>query len=81
MGAAAVGFLFGPSGAARARGLAGRAAPGEAHADVERMGERMTAEVSELHSRLAELEERVDFAERLLARGGQADQIPGEIRR
>ena len=31
--------------------------------------------------RLAEVEERLDFAERLLARGGQPDQIPGGIQR
>jgi hypothetical protein len=81
IGAAAVGLLFGPIGSALARRLGGRAEPGEAHAEIEQMGERVTAEVGELQTRLAELEERVDFAERLLARGGQADQIPGEIRR
>ena len=36
---------------------------------------RLAAEVDDLRARLAEVEERVDFAERLLARGGEADQI------
>ncbi len=75
MGAAALGVLFGPVGAALARRLGGRADPGEAHAEIEEMSERMTAEVDDLRGRLAEVEERLDFAERLLARGGEADQI------
>ena len=77
IGAAAVGFLFCPIGAALARRIAGRADPREAHAEIEQVSERMTTEVDELRSRLAEVEERLDFAERLLARGGPTDQIPG----
>jgi hypothetical protein len=77
IGAAALGLFFGPIGAALARRLAGRAEPGEAHAEIE----RMTAEVDDLRGRLAEVEERLDFAERLLARGGHADQLPGGIQR
>ncbi len=38
--------------------------------------DRMAVEVDELRTRLAEVEERLDFAERLLARGAEADQIP-----
>jgi len=38
---------------------------------------RLAEEVDQLRTRLAEVEERLDFAERLLARGAQADQIPG----
>lgn len=38
---------------------------------------RLASDVEELRTRLAEVEERVDFAERLLARGGEADQISG----
>jgi hypothetical protein len=75
IGAAALGVLFGPVGAALARRLGGRADAGEAHAEIEQMSERMTAEVDDLRGRLAEVEERLDFAERLLARGGEADQI------
>jgi hypothetical protein len=48
---------------------------------MEQVGERLTAEVHELRGRLAEVEERLDFAERLLARGGHADQIPGGVER
>jgi hypothetical protein len=77
MGAAAVGLLFGPIGSALGRRIGGRAEPGDAHAEVEEMGARMTAEVDDLRNRLAEVEERLDFAERLLARGGEADQIRG----
>ncbi|HKU61895.1 MAG TPA: hypothetical protein VJQ44_11805 [Gemmatimonadales bacterium] len=39
------------------------------------------AEMDQLRERLAEVEERLDFAERLLARGGQPDQIPGGMHR
>ncbi|HEX2265975.1 MAG TPA: hypothetical protein VHH14_06810 [Solirubrobacterales bacterium] len=38
---------------------------------------RLADEVEQLRLRLAEVEERLDFAERLLARGGEADQIRG----
>jgi hypothetical protein len=41
----------------------------------------LTVEVDTLRGRLAEVEERLDFAERLLARGGHADQIPGGVQR
>ena len=81
MGAAAVGLLFGPIGSALARRLSGRPEADDAHAEIEEMGARMTAEVDDLRNRLAEVEERLDFAERLLARGGQADQIPGGVQR
>jgi hypothetical protein len=39
------------------------------------------AEVDELKTRLAEVEERLDFAERLLARAESADQLPGRVER
>jgi hypothetical protein len=42
---------------------------------------RLAAEVDELRTRLAEVEERLDFAERLLARGAEADQIPRGVQR
>jgi hypothetical protein len=75
IGAAAVGLLFGPIGSALARRLGGRTEPGEAQAEIEQLSERMTAEVDDLRSRLAEVEERIDFAERLLPRGEEPDQI------
>jgi hypothetical protein len=79
IGAAAVGLLFGPIGSALARRIGGRAEPDDAHAEIEEMGARMTAEADDLRNRLAEVEERLDFAERLLARGGEADQIRGGV--
>jgi hypothetical protein len=42
---------------------------------------QLAEEVDQLRTRLAEVEERLDFAERLLARGAQADQIPGGAQR
>ena len=62
---------------ALARRLGGRSDPGEAHGELEQVSERMTAEVDDLRSRLAEVEERLDFAERLLARGGEANDSRG----
>jgi len=41
----------------------------------------LAAEMDQLRTRLAEVEERLDFAERLLARGASADQIPGGAQR
>jgi hypothetical protein len=81
IGAAAVAMLFGPIGSALARRIGGRPEPGEARAEIEEMRTRVTAEVDDLQSRLAEVEERLDFAERLLTHGGQADQLPGGAHR
>jgi Tfp pilus assembly protein PilO len=56
---------------------------GEALGDRLRHGQRtrsdaaLMAEVDELKTRLAEIEERLDFAERLLAAGREVDQLPG----
>ncbi len=81
IGAAAVALLFGPIGSALARRIGGRAEPGDAHAEIEEMRARVTDETDDLRNRLAEVEERLDFAERLLAHGGRADQLPaGEHR-
>ena len=81
IGAAAVGVLFGPIGSALARRLVGRSEAGDAQTEIEEMRARVTDEVDDLRNRLAEVEERLDFAERLLAHGRQADQLPaGEHR-
>ena len=40
---------------------------------------RVLAEIDGIKARLAELEERLDFSERLLANGRQADPLPGRI--
>ena len=59
---------------------------GEALADRVRHGQRtradatLMADVDELKARLAEVEERLDFAERLLAAGREVDQLPGGAR-
>ena len=41
----------------------------------------LLAEVDQLRTRLAEVEERLDFAERLLAQAREADQLPGGTHR
>ncbi len=41
----------------------------------------LAADLEQVRARLAEVEERLDFAERLLARGGGADQIPSGANR
>ena len=71
---AAMVILRGPLGKALADRVAGR------HLDrAERHdGEQATAELEEMRLRLTELENRVDFAERLLAKGRDADRAaPG----
>lgn len=37
----------------------------------------LTGEVEHLRGRLADVEERLDFAERLLSQAREADQLPG----
>jgi hypothetical protein len=41
----------------------------------------LLAEVDQLRGRLAEVEERLDFAERLLAQAREIDQLPGGAHR
>ena len=59
---------------------------GEAVADRLRYGLRTRTDATlmggfeELKTRLAEVEERLDFAERLLAAGREVDQLPGGAR-
>jgi ubiquinone biosynthesis protein UbiJ len=56
---------------------------GEALGDRRRHGPRtrsdatLMADVDALRARLEEVEERLDFAERLLAAGREVDQLPG----
>jgi hypothetical protein len=59
----------GPIGAALAERIRGGAAPADDPA--------LAAEVDHLRGRLAEVEERLDFAERLLAQAREADQLHG----
>jgi hypothetical protein len=67
IGAAAIGVLFGPIGSALARRIGGRPEPDDARAEIEEMRAGVTAEVDRLRDRVAEVEERLDFTERLLA--------------
>jgi hypothetical protein len=64
---ASVFILRGPLGKALADRLAGR----HLHPAGRPDGEQVTAELEEMRLRLSELENRVDFAERLLAKGGR----------
>jgi hypothetical protein len=66
---AAIKVMFSPVGQALADRIRGRR---DDAADP-----ALVAEVDGLRSRLNEVEERLDFAERMLARAGQPDQIPG----
>ena len=89
VGAAWVALLMGPVGQAIARRIAGkRAEPETAKTGLstgEMAAERITeveARLAELESRqdrLLELEERLDFAERLLTSGRVADPAPDRI--
>ena len=67
---AAVMILRGPFGRALAELIAGRRGR-DAHPS-----ELLLAEVEELRRRVGELEERLDFAERLLARHREAERLP-----
>ncbi|HXF96437.1 MAG TPA: hypothetical protein VNI61_10090 [Gemmatimonadales bacterium] len=62
-------ILRGPIGKALADRLAGRVASPRA--------ERFPGEVEALGRRLDELEERLDFLERLVARQREAERLPG----
>ena len=66
-------IFTGPLGAALGDRIRGRR---EAVPDVRREGE-----MEELRGRLAEVEERLDFAERLLASRDHQDQLPGGAHR
>lgn len=89
VGAAAVALLTGPVGQAIARRIGGGKSRGETGLSTGEMAAERVAElearVSELEAvqaRLLELEERVDFAERLLTRpaDGEPRPAPAESR-
>ena len=63
----------GPVGAALADRIRGGHAAAEDPA--------LVGEVDQLRHRVAEVEERLDFAERLLAQAREADQLPGGAHR
>lgn len=53
-----------------------RRAVGAGAEELDRLRDAV-ADVPDLRARVAELEERLDFAERLLARGNDPDRLPG----
>lgn len=65
-GFVALGFFFGPIGKAIARRISGAPHPGLDPAELDAIRARVD-ELEGQQQRVAELEERVDFAERLLA--------------
>jgi hypothetical protein len=78
IGAAAVGLLFGPIGSAVAHRLGGRRGIPTHHGEIEELDARVTTEMDHLRHRLAEAEERLDFAERLLTHDAPVNQLRGE---
>jgi hypothetical protein len=82
--AASAAILRGPIGKAIARWIESWGATEQAHLDAQAGAgpvaihelERRIAELEAREARLAELEERVDFTERLLAREAPARQLP-----
>ena len=66
-------IFTGPIGAALAERIRGAAARADDHG--------LAAEVDNLRGRLAEVEERLDFAERLLAQAHEADRLHGGAQR
>jgi hypothetical protein len=61
------------------RRLEGKAHDAALRADVEQLQQRL-GDVDQLHHRVAELEERIDFAERMLARPPAPAVLPGDPR-
>jgi Tfp pilus assembly protein PilO len=72
---AAVTLVLWPLVRALARRLEGKGGKDPAlQRELEQLQQRL-AEVDALHSRVAELEERLDFTERLLARSREPDRL------
>ncbi len=67
--------VFGPLTRAWVRKLEGKAATPELQAEVDQLRDQL-AEVEPLRHRVQELEERVEFAERLLAQRKDQDLLP-----
>ena len=68
--------VFGPLARAWARKLEGRAGDPELRAEVDHLRDQL-AEMDGLGSRVQELEERVEFAERLLSQKRDQDLLQG----
>ena len=55
---------------------AGRAPDGDAHRQMEALREDLLAELQQTRREMADLGERVDFAERMLARERETPRLP-----
>ena len=75
---AAIFILRGPLGKALADRLAGRVGSGGV---PEREHEQLLGELDDVKHRLAEVEERLDFAERIMARQKDGAVLPPEAQR
>jgi len=72
--------VFGPIARAWARKLEGKVGDPQIHADLEQMREQL-GEVDTLRARVDELEERLEFSERLLTQRRDQEMLPrGEPR-
>jgi len=78
LGFTSIGFFFGPIGGAVAKRIRGadRQEPGEVTAEVEALRHQVAA-LESLAARVGELEERLDFAERVLPRPGEPQRLAG----
>jgi hypothetical protein len=79
VGAAALALFFGPIGTAVARLIGGESRPpGAAGAELAELRTRLE-QLEADRGRMAELEERLDFMERVLAQSEQAVRLPGRL--
>lgn len=67
--------VFGPIARAWARKLEGKVGDPQLHAEIDQMRDQL-AEVDSLRARVGELEERIEFTERLLAQRKNQDLLP-----
>ena len=75
LGLLATTIILWPVMRAFARRLEGKGASDPAlHAEIEQLQHRL-GEVDGLHQRVAELEERIDFTERIVAQGREPDRL------
>ena len=74
LGAGLLGATLGPIGQAWGRRIEAKISGGGSHASEE-LAQRV-ADLEACAQRVAELEERVDFAERMLSQQREADQLP-----
>jgi hypothetical protein len=78
VGAGAIGIFFGPVGKALGRLIEGRKRDGGSDAIVSELQARV-AQLEAERMRMAELEERLDFAERMLTNIEPSARLPGRL--